>query len=100
MSFVRSVARKIAANLPEFETIKTFPDFRIGLLTSHSIDFKILCGVGHEPKTIAATKEPREERFCGRSQTSLYNCRRPHSSLDGSTPDQAYFTSLPLRTAA
>lgn len=56
MSFVRSVARKIAANLPEFETIKTFPDFRIGLLTSHSIDFKILCGVGHEPKTIAAIK--------------------------------------------
>jgi putative transposase len=30
----------------------------------------------------------------------FYNCRRPHSSLDGSTPDQAYFTSLPLRTAA
>jgi putative transposase len=30
----------------------------------------------------------------------FYNCRRPHSSLDGSTPDQAYFKSLPLRTAA
>lgn len=30
----------------------------------------------------------------------FYNCRRPHSSLDGSTPDQVYFTSLPLRTAA
>ncbi|WP_354141725.1 IS3 family transposase [Bradyrhizobium sp. LB11.1] len=30
----------------------------------------------------------------------FYNCRRPHSSLDGSTPDQAYFTPLPLRTAA
>ncbi len=30
----------------------------------------------------------------------FYNRRRPHSSLDGSTPDQAYFTSLPLRTAA
>jgi antigen flippase len=26
--------------------------------------------------------------------------RRPHSSLDGMTPDQAYFTPLPLRTAA
>jgi hypothetical protein len=25
---------------------------------------------------------------------------RPHSSLDGKTPDQAYFTSLPLRLAA
>jgi hypothetical protein len=27
----------------------------------------------------------------------LYNVRRPHSSLDGMTPDQAYFTPLPLR---
>jgi putative transposase len=30
----------------------------------------------------------------------FYNGRRPHSSLDGATPDQAYFNSLPLRSAA
>jgi putative transposase len=30
----------------------------------------------------------------------FYNRRRPHSSLDDSTPDNAYFTSLPLRMAA
>ena len=30
----------------------------------------------------------------------FYNRRRPHSSLDGGTPDQAYFTPLPLRPAA
>jgi putative transposase len=30
----------------------------------------------------------------------FYNCRRPHSSLDGTTPDHAYFTPLPLRMAA
>jgi putative transposase len=30
----------------------------------------------------------------------FYNGRRSHSSLDGSTPDQAYFNSLPLRLAA
>jgi len=30
----------------------------------------------------------------------FYNRRRPHASLDGATPDQAYFTTLPLRMAA
>ncbi len=30
----------------------------------------------------------------------FYNRRRPHSSLDGMTPDQAYFPPLPLRLAA
>jgi putative transposase len=31
---------------------------------------------------------------------SFYNGRRPHSSLDGRTPDQAYFGSPPLAVAA
>jgi putative transposase len=31
---------------------------------------------------------------------TFYNSRRPHSSLDRSTPDQAYFNSLPQRAAA
>jgi putative transposase len=30
----------------------------------------------------------------------FYNGRRPHSSLDGDTPDQAYFNPLPFRAAA
>jgi putative transposase len=30
----------------------------------------------------------------------FYNGRRPHSSLDGATPDHAYFTELPIRMAA
>jgi putative transposase len=30
----------------------------------------------------------------------FYNTRRPHSRLDGITPDQAYFPPLPLRLAA
>jgi len=31
---------------------------------------------------------------------AFYNAQRPHSALDGRTPDQAYFDPLPLRTAA
>lgn len=31
---------------------------------------------------------------------AFYNGRRPHSSLDGSTPDQAYFNQPPFRMAA
>ncbi len=30
----------------------------------------------------------------------FYNSRRPHSSLDRQTPDQAYFTPLPQIAAA
>ena len=30
----------------------------------------------------------------------FYNTRRPHQTLDGGTPDQAYFTKLPFRVAA
>ena len=30
----------------------------------------------------------------------FYNTRRPHQSLDGGTPDRAYFTKLPFRVAA
>ena len=31
---------------------------------------------------------------------NFYNRRRPHASLDGATPDHAYFNPLPLRMAA
>jgi putative transposase len=42
----------------------------------------------------------------GAARTSIgryldfYNRRRPHSSLDGTTPDKAYFEPLPVRMAA
>ena len=31
---------------------------------------------------------------------AFYNGRRPHSSLDARTPDQAYFNHMPLLAAA
>ena len=31
---------------------------------------------------------------------NFYNSRRPHSSLDGQTPDHVYFNSLPQTKAA
>jgi putative transposase len=39
------------------------------------------------------------QRSIGR-YLAFYNARRPHTALDGRTPNQAYFDPLPLRTAA
>ena len=44
-------------------------------------------------------RRPTPDASIGR-YLGFYNSRRPHSSLDGATPDQAYFNSLPLRSAA
>jgi hypothetical protein len=49
------------------------------------------CRLPHERKLGDQTKddadkEPREERSCGRSQTSLYNCVRTHRSLSKDAP--------------
>ena len=49
------------------------------------------CRPHHERKLGAQTKddgdkEPREERSCGRSQTSLYNAVRRHSTIGYLSP--------------
>src|SRR6201996_5191827 len=43
------------------------------------------CKLGDQTKD-DADKEPREERSCGRSQTSLYNAARTHLSLNKDAP--------------
>jgi hypothetical protein len=48
----------------------------------------------------AKDKEPCAPRSYGRCLVALYNGRRPHSSLDGMTPDRAYCKPLPRRMAA
>jgi hypothetical protein len=50
-----------------------------------------LCRLSHECKLGDQTrddadKEPREERSCGRSQTSLYNATRRHSTIGYLSP--------------
>jgi hypothetical protein len=56
-----------------------------------------------EAAVCVATLEDRnfsEARNSSVRHFEFYSGRRPHSSLEGSTPEQAYFNSLPLRLAA
>ena len=56
--------------------------------------------VKYEEVYLRAYDSVGEARTSICSYLDFYNRRRPHSSLDGATPDQAYFTPLPLRMAA
>jgi putative transposase len=56
--------------------------------------------VKYEEVYLRAYESVSEARISIGRYLDFYNRRRPHSSLDGSTPDQAYFTPLPLRSAA
>jgi len=59
----------------------------------------------HEYERCILPTDAKDKGLCvprsyGRCLVALYNRRRPHSSLDGATPDHAYFTPLPFRMAA
>jgi putative transposase len=56
--------------------------------------------VKYEEVYLRAYESVSEARGSIGRYLDFYNGRRPHSSLDGATPDQAYFTPLPLRLAA
>jgi putative transposase len=56
--------------------------------------------VKYEEVYLRAYDSVREAHASIGRYLDFYNRRRPHSSLDGTTPDQAYFTPLPLRLAA
>jgi hypothetical protein len=47
-----------------------------------------------------SAKSPGQRSRRDLGSFDFYNTKRPHQSLDGATPDQAYFTLLPLRAAA
>src|ERR1700704_3473888 len=56
--------------------------------------------VKYEEVYLRAYENASEARAPIGRYLDFYNCRRPHSSLDGTTPDHAYFPPLPLRMAA
>src|SRR5437667_407600 len=56
--------------------------------------------VKYEEVYLRAYDSVSEARAAIGRYLDFYNGRRPHQSLDGITPDQAYFMPLPLRMAA
>jgi putative transposase len=56
--------------------------------------------VKYEEVYLRAYQSVSEARSSIGRYLDFYNRRRPHSSLDGSTPDQAYFNLPPFRAAA
>ena len=56
--------------------------------------------VKYEEVYLRAYDSVSEARAAIGRYLDFYNSRRPHQSLDGTTPDQAYFTQLPFRLAA
>jgi putative transposase len=56
--------------------------------------------VKYEEVYLRAYESVSEARASIGRYLDFYNRRRPHSSLDGTTPDQAYFNPLPFRVAA
>jgi len=56
--------------------------------------------VKYEEVYLRAYESVSEARASIGRYLNFYNGRRPHSSLDGTTPDQAYFNPLQIRMAA
>ena len=56
--------------------------------------------VKYEEVYLRAYESVSEARVSIGRYFDFYNGRRPHASLDGNTPDQAYFNLLPFRMAA
>ena len=61
---------------------------------------KLWRSVKYEEIYLRAYDTVAEARNSLASYFSFYNSRRPHSSLDRQTPDQAYFAPLPQIAAA
>jgi transposase InsO family protein len=88
---------------------------RSGLLAQHQIKIsmdgkgcwrdnvfveRIWKSVKYEEVYLHAYESVTQARQALTRYFSFYNTRRPHSSLDGQTPDTVYFNSLPQQLAA
>lgn len=70
---------------------------KLGLSVLRGLHFEL--DTIHSPEAFRLGFANLEEKELTR-YLDFYNCRRPHSSLDGGTPDQAYFNPPPIRIAA
>jgi putative transposase len=61
---------------------------------------RLWCSVKYDEVYLRSYDSVSEARASIGRYLDIYNVRRPHSSLDAATSDQAYFTTLPLRLAA
>lgn len=73
---------------------------RQGCLAENVFVERLWRSVKYEEVYLQAYDSVSEARASIGRYLSFYNDRRPHSSLDGMTTDQAYFAPLPLRLAA
>jgi putative transposase len=67
---------------------------------SSSVVERLWRSVKYEEVYLRACDNVSEARASIGRYLDFYNARRPHSSLDGTTPDQAHLTPLPIRMAA
>jgi putative transposase len=99
-TLARTAAAKVMANRPWTPEGGVLADDMDGKGACRVFVERLWRSIKYEEVYLRAYDSVSEARSSVGRYLDFYNSRRPHSSLDGTTPDQAYFTSLPLRMAA
>ncbi len=73
---------------------------RQGRLAGQRVRERLRRSIKYEEVYLRAYQGVSDARASIGRYLDFYNGRRPHSSLDGITPDHTYFTPLPFRLAA
>jgi len=90
---------------PAFTGILTGPGISVsmdgkGAWRDNVFTERLWRSIKYEEVYLRAYESVSEARASIGRYLDFYNSRRPHSSLDGMTPDRAYFGPLPIRLAA